>query len=285
VDDDVTVILLSDHGHGGRPFKLVSVNEVLRQGGFLCARDLDANPQIRVSEQAKRLAVQTISRYGLAKLAGRTMRRFPGMIQSFTRPAAINWDETIAYASDLSGIKAYPYGGIIINQAALGDRDYETVRDEIIQLLQAACVLPDGTPLLKFIARREDRYSGPHLTQYPDIILELQDGYGLGGALDVPLIAQDAASNLMPGSHRGETGTFMMRSERVVEADILDLHDITPTILDLLAIEGETDYDGQSILAPERRNTVPLPYLQALTYLVHSRRVLGAGVARAEALV
>jgi predicted AlkP superfamily phosphohydrolase/phosphomutase len=249
VGDDVTVIVMSDHGHGARPFKLVSVNDLLRQGGFLSARSLRANPHINLWEKAKRVAVRAISRYGLARIAGRVMRRFPGAIQSFTRPSSINWEQTIAYATDLSGIKAYPYGGIKINRSKLRGRDYETVRGEIIALLQQACVLADGTPLLKFIARREDLYNGPFITNYPDIILEFTYGYGVGWALNVPLITEAASYNLVPGSHRGETGTFLMRSSRAVAGDTVDLRDITPTILDLLGIAPECVYEGKSILS------------------------------------
>jgi predicted AlkP superfamily phosphohydrolase/phosphomutase len=252
VDENVTVIMMSDHGHGARPFKLVSVNEVLRQGGFLKARDMKANPHLNLCEKSKRLAVKTISRYGLGKVAGRVMRRFPGVVQSFTRPASVDWDRTIAYASDMSGIKAYPYGGVIINLTALGDRDYETVRTEIIELLQHECVLLDGTPLIKFIARREDLYQGPFIAKYPDIILEFEYGYGVGWALHVPLITQAASYNLVPGSHRGETGTFLLRTSRKVACDGIDLLDVTPTILDLMNVPHDDPYDGISVLMPER---------------------------------
>ncbi len=255
VGDDVTVIVMSDHGHGGRPFKLVSVNDVLRQGGFLHA--CEPKPSLTAWEQSKRLAVRTVSRYGLARTAGRVMRHFPGLVQSFTRPSSVDWEQTMAYASDMSGIKAYPYGGVIINRSNLGGRDYETARSEIIALLQQACVLPDGTPLLDFIARREDLYSGPFVTSYPDIVLEFRYGYGVGWALNAPLITEAASYNLVPGSHRGATGTFLIRSSRDVAADTVDLRDVTPTLLDLLSIPPERVYEGKSILAPQAHEAVP----------------------------
>lgn len=253
VDDDVTVIVMSDHGHAGRPLKLMSVNEVLRQGGFLKAHDLKRSPHVGAFEQAKRLAVYTVSRFGLAKLAGKVMRRFPGAMKSFTRPASIDWGKTTAYATDMSGIKSYTYGGIMINRDALDGRDYEAVRSEIIDLLKRFCVLPDGTSLIDFIARREEVYVGPYITNYPDIVLEFKYGYGVGWAVNGPLITQAAAHNLVPGSHRGSTGIFMMRTTREVSESVVDLHDITPTILDLMGVAASTAYDGSSILAPVER--------------------------------
>jgi predicted AlkP superfamily phosphohydrolase/phosphomutase len=256
--DDVAVIVMSDHGHGGRPFKLVSVNEILRKGGLLSARDMKANPHLNLFEKGKRLAVHTVSRYGLGRLAGRVMRRFPQVVQGFTRPSSVVWDKTLAYASDMSGIKSYTYGGIIVNREALAGRDYEAVRDEIIALMKRECVLPDGTPLLKFIARREDIYSGSHITKYPDIVLEFRYGYGVGWAIHAPLITHAASYNLVPGSHRGETGTFIMRSPRRVMADTIDVRDVLPTLLDLMGIPAPDKYEGRSVLAgPRPHSTLP----------------------------
>jgi predicted AlkP superfamily phosphohydrolase/phosphomutase len=150
----------------------------------------------------------------------------------------------------MSGIKAYSYGGIIVNRSALGQREYETVRREIIELLQEACVLPDGESMIRFVARREDLYSGPFATNYPDIVLEFKYGYGLGWAVHAPLITEAASHNLVPGSHRGDTGTFLMRGHRPAVRDTVDLHDITPTLLDLMGVTSERVYDGMSVLAP-----------------------------------
>ena len=250
VDDDVTVIALSDHGHGGRPFQLVSVNEVLRKGGVLSVRNLKANPHLNLFEKAKRTAIRTVSRYGLARIAGRTMRHFPRVVQTFTRPSSVNWNKTVAYASDMSGIKSYTYGGIMINRGALDGRDYETVRSEIIDLMERECVLPGGESLIQFIARREDIDSGPYIARYPDIVLEFKYGYGVGWAVGGPLITQAASYNLVPGSHRGENGICIIRGAGDIGVDTIDLLDVTPTILDLMSVPHDMqEYPGKSILS------------------------------------
>lgn len=241
VPADTAVIILSDHGHGARPFKLVSVNEVLRKGGYISAKDPMANPHLNAVEKSKRLAIKTVSRFGLGKLAGRVMRNFPGIIQGFTRPAWINWDKTVAYTTDMSGIKAYSYGGVRINRSALGDQDYETLRSEIIAYLQRELKLPDGSSLLRFIARREDIYNGPFIDQYPEIVFEFIYSYGVGWALYTPLITEAASYNLVPGSHRGETGVCIYRgpdSDRFQDG-VINLDQVSPLISDLLKIQVE----------------------------------------------
>ena len=130
-----------------------------------------------------------------------------------TRPPHIDWERTTAYATDLSGIKAYTYGGVIINQDSLNGANYEETRTAIMELLQSRCVDSDGSSLIDFIARREDLYAGPYLGKFPDILLEFKYGYGVGWATDVPLFTVADSQNLVPGSHRGATGTFLFRGE------------------------------------------------------------------------
>jgi predicted AlkP superfamily phosphohydrolase/phosphomutase len=253
VEDDVTVIIMSDHGHGARPFNLVNVNDILRQAGFLKARDIKRNPHLNLIEKFKRTGIQVVSRYGLAKLAGSILRHVPYVKESLTRPSKINWNETVAYASDMSGIKAYTYGGVIINKEALGHLDYETVRDEVISLLKRECVLPDGTSLIDFIGKREELYCGQFLTNYPDILLEFKYGYGLGWDVHVPLITRAASHNLVPGSHRGATGTFIMRGRYEADTATIDLRDLVPTILNFMGVCQQNEFEGQNLFQKLRQ--------------------------------
>ena len=248
IGDEVTLIILSDHGHGTRPYHLVNINQILHQAGYLITNDLKRNPHLKLYEQVKSLGASTVSRFGLGKQAARILRSFPGFVQRYTRPASINWERTLAYASDMSGIKSYAYGGIILNRAALNGRSYEKVRDEIVDLIEQKTILPNGTALLDFIARREDIYSGPFIENYPDIVLEFKYGYGVGWAVDVPLLSKAHVHNVVPGSHRGSTGTFLMRGPYKTERDTIDLMDIFPTLMDILGLDLNQEYEGKSII-------------------------------------
>jgi len=247
VDEDTTVILLSDHGHGARPVNAVNVNEILRQGGFLKLLDAKAKPHLSLFEQLKRSGVRFVSRHGLARQAGRILRHVPKIVQAFTRPTLIDWDASAAFATDMSGIKAYAYGGIVINRDVVPASEIERVRSEIIHTIREKSTLEDGSSLLKFIARREDVYQGPYLQLFPDIILEYRYGYGVGWAVNVSLITKADSYNLVPGSHRGETGTCIIRSQRNIITSQIDLLDILPSLLDLFSVAPPRAYDGKSI--------------------------------------
>ena len=255
VDSNVSVMVLSDHGHGKRPMTLTNINEILRRGGLLVTRDIKNNPHIHFFEKGKRLTVRSISRYGLGRLAGRIMRNFPDVVQTFTRPASVDWERTCAFATDMSGVKAYSYGGVLVNPTKLNDRDYEEICTEVIRIMEQMCRLPDGTSLIEWIARREDVYQGPYINNYQDIVLELIYGYGLGWNLHVPLLTQADSFNLVPGSHRGDTGTFLFRGEPKIKPGAVDLLDITPTILDLFGIPMDYAYQGKPLFKTSDRVT------------------------------
>lgn len=252
VEDDTAVIILSDHGHGMRPHRLFNVNELLSRYGLLTPRNMDRRPDLRLGETVKHKLVDIISRYKLGRLAGQGMRIFPRAVQLFTKSPAIDWDETIAYATDMSGIKAYSYGGIKVQKDKLKGLEYETVRDQIIDLIKEHCVTEEGAPLLKFIARPEELYEGPYLSLYPDIVLELEYGYGIGWSVGDALFSHSRVSSLMPGSHRRETPLFLIRTpeDRPVARNVATLMDVGPTILDLLGLSDVEAFDGNSLYEP-----------------------------------
>lgn len=247
ISADTTLMVISDHGHGPRPRRLVNINGLLKKGGFLVERAGSARAHLAAGEIAKRTAVRTISRRGWGRQAGAVLRHFPGMMRMFTRPARVNWSATLAYASDMSGIKAYSYGGVIINRDLLGARDYEATRQSILDLIRRSCVTRDGATMLKFACRREELYTGPHLDRYPDILMELAPEFGIGWGTGDALTTAADSYNLVPGSHRAGGALCLVRPAGwAVAGTQWDVRDIAPTVLDLLEVDQPGSFEGTS---------------------------------------
>lgn len=257
VSDDAAIIVLSDHGHGMRPHRLFNVNEFLRRHGFLVSAD-PRRPGVQAGEKLKQTLVEVVSRHRLGRLAGRAMRAFPRVTRSLAKPSSIDWDKTIAYATDMSGIKAYSYGGIHVRKDGMSGAEYESVRDTIIALIRKNCVTEDGDRLLKFIARREELCEGSRLSAYPDILLELKYGFGIGQSIGDGLFGVSSVSTLMPGSHRGETPIFAIRAPRRASPTqrVVSMMDVAPTVLDLLGLGAVETFDGESVF-PDSRSIRP----------------------------
>lgn len=241
VDERTAILILSDHGHGGRPPKLININEILRLNGYINVKN--KTHASGVLETLKSKSIECISRYDLGWAASKTLKIFPQFKEFYSTSHSLNLKSSTAYVTDLSGIKAYTYGGIIVRRDKLSSEDYEIVRENIIQILKKEV----GDKIV-WIAKREDVYDGEFLSKYPDIILQLREGYGLGNKVNAPIIDNAYTSNIVPGSHRGETPVFFIaNSNKVIFNKNITLMDISPAILDLLGIEfQEIDFDGKS---------------------------------------
>jgi len=251
VDSETVIIVASDHGHGRRPTKLVNLNEFLREKGLLVTKA--GNPlgktQVYLMERLKRNLLRFASEHNLGATAQRLLRLFPAIRKVYTSPQSIDWQKTIACVSDLSGIKAYSYGGIIIKKDKVTDDRYNELRSLLITELSEIRDPQTGEELMNWICRREDLYSGPYISEYPDIFFNLKAEYGAGWATHDSLVGSSYSHNFVPGSHKAYSPVFLMEhlKGRQITREDMTLMDIAPTILDLLGIENYVNFDGLSI--------------------------------------
>lgn len=238
VDLDTAIIVASDHGHGMRPVKLLNINEYLREKGFLTIKSKKRNPGIFAIEKSKRFMLEVVGKYKLENYASKLLKLFPIGRKIYTTPMSIDWTKTLAYASDLSGIKSYSYGGILINKNNLSDFDYEDVRSVIIEDISKIVDPKTDEKVVKWICRREDLYEGEYITKYPDIIFDMKYGYGAGWGAECPLFGTSNTHNFVPGSHRGDTPILLIFGlDEICPEEIYGLGEIYPIVLKTLGVD------------------------------------------------
>lgn len=253
IDPSTAVLLLSDHGHSMRPVKLFNVNEVLRNAGFLVPKEGVLAPVHSMTEKFKRGAANLAQRWGLRAAAMTIVRTFPQLKKMYTVPLNIDFEATVAHCTDLSGMKAYSYGGIKVSKEKFRDYStYEKVREKIINLLKGYKLPGSDENVVQWICKREELYTGKHLEKYPDIVFNLKDGYGAGWGIHMPVFSKTVAHRFYPGSHRGSTPVFFLRNgnnRKFLKREV-SFMDIAPTILDMLDINWrEFNFDGESIFS------------------------------------
>ena len=242
VGKEATVLILSDHGHCGRPQKIININQILLEYGFVKSKN--KNTFNKTSSGFKSKSIELVSKYELGWIASKALKLMPAIKEIYSTPSFMDMKSSLAYATDLSGIKAYSYGGIIINKNNMESYNYESLRDEIIFNLNKSI----GN-YIEWIAKREKLYTGRYIDAYPDIILQLKMGYGLGNRINAPIFDKTYTSNIVPGSHRGDTPIFLVHNtEQSIIKKSIELTDIAPTILDLLGLrEMNLAFEGKSI--------------------------------------
>jgi predicted AlkP superfamily phosphohydrolase/phosphomutase len=248
---DIDVIVMSDHGHGMRPVKIFNINRLLRENGLLTIKHGADNFRINVLKRIKKNATDLISRYELGGAASKVLKIAPWTKKVYVSTTDLDWGKTIAYITDMSGIKAYAYGGIQIAKQNLNGQSYENVREKIIDLLYSSRDPNLGNePLVKWARPREELYDGPYLDEYPDIVFELRPDYGAGWDATGPMFDTSRSHNLYPGSHIGTNAVFAFQGpdkNRILQPPNSAM-DIAPTILNLMDLEIPMDIDGRSIL-------------------------------------
>lgn len=97
------------------------------------------------------------------------------------------------------------------------------------------------------LVRREDAYHGPYAAFGPDVVLTLRPGYELKGSTAARAVLGPPAAGL-GGMHTSDDAFLWVRGAALREGRH-DLHDLAPTILELLGMAPE-GFQGRSLLAP-----------------------------------
>ena len=180
IGEDVTCVVLSDHGMGGATDKVLHLNRYLAEQGLLRRR---AGPTRHVDRTARALRDRALAILPprLAQQLFRRARRAAAELEGRARFGGFDWTQTLAFSEE-----ANTNPGVWINLAGreaagcVPASDYEPTRDRVIAALRD-WRLPSGEPAIAGAWRREEIHRGPFAERAPDIVLELglERGYGL----------------------------------------------------------------------------------------------------------
>lgn len=246
-----TAIIMSDHGFGPAPTKRLNVNLWLESQGLL---------RVAGGKNIARLGYWRLklSRYPWLKALWRGI--VPSGLRQSVREGErgrmsqlVDWSATRAYAVPLYGYVC----GVVINregrkrQGIVPDEEYEALRESIIAKAREVLDPQTQRRVVRRAFRREEVYSGPYSSNFPDIILLLDPDYlGSPSLVESSFIAPIEAP-LRSGDHRQE-GIFIARGPSLRPGrleDTLHLTQLAPTILYLLGVPIPRDMDGR--LSPQ----------------------------------
>jgi len=250
INSDTSVIILSDHGHFRRPTKIFNINEILHKHGYIKSKGgklLDINTK---KEKIKRMIVDIVQKTGLRPAAQTFLRVFPKIKSYYTKPSNINFEETLAHCTDLSGMKAYNYGGIrVYKNKFINEYEYENAINEIITILSKITIPDSSECVFDWICRREKVYNGRFIEKYPEIIFNLKEEYGAGWQINSNIWDVSIAHKFFPGSHRASTPIFyILNMGSISQCRKITLEDVFPTVLKHFNIINDSLGGGSSII-------------------------------------
>jgi len=234
-DAETTVFVLSDHGFCGLQ-TAVHLDQWLADQGLLRYAGARATLRRRVKAGLAPILKKVLPRPWLER--GR---------RAFAVTRVIDWDHTRVYSGRSSenavfiNLKGREPMGVVEP-----GREYEELRDEVIQALEGLCDPRTGEPVLQRVARREDVYRGPYVESAPDILFELAEGYEVTSEVATKGLFRDISGD-GAGFHAQE-GILVVAGPGVDAPQTLEganIADLAPTILHCLGLPVPRAMDGR----------------------------------------
>jgi predicted AlkP superfamily phosphohydrolase/phosphomutase len=259
VNDETTVIVMSDHGGMAHPRYYFNTNHWLRTLGLLqpsSKADQSTSGLKGAFKQFYRTKIRRLPY--LEKIYRSLPQRLKSMAtnldsQTMMNLDAIDWKHTKAYRFPMYP----PVEGIMINvidRQAEGcvraGEEYEALRTRILEEVRMLREPGSNDPIVLEAYRREELYHGERLETAPDIILVTKDCYKGGTGIDklISEVPLEVISKLS-GVHRMDgiilaQGPHIRRNEKIEGAGIID---VAPTVLYALGLPIPSDMDGKTL--------------------------------------
>ncbi|HUB67753.1 MAG TPA: alkaline phosphatase family protein [Candidatus Methylacidiphilales bacterium] len=261
LDDQATVLVVSDHGQAAVSDRTLCINRILAQSGLLVCKPAPFWKTLleRIVSPAYnflRSKLTSAQKVAIARIFPKMRDSVDSMVTSYSN---IDWSKTKAFCHEawatppsvsinLKGVK--PQG--IVEPA-----DYEKVMKDVVAALQTVKDPRTNQPVIQKIYRRDEIYSGPFTDRAPDLTLEwwgespFNTKPSLGSEAGEPPLKIEKPHPLRMSEWCGNHvlhGILVGRGPRLrsgVSCSGARLIDLAPTILALLGLPIPSDMDGR----------------------------------------
>lgn len=276
LDNNTTLLVLSDHGAGANSDRVLYLNNWLAQEGFLTYKD---NPKTNSGrfdflKNIILFAKKRIPRKYKNKLMG--IPWLKSKVETIYCDLRIDWSRTRAFSDDNDGLIWINLQGRECKGIVKNGTEYEDLRNKIIERAMDFTDPKSGEKIFSKAFKKEDIYYGDEAKLAPDIILvqkERQYAYPYRNSslarnklpIETVTIEKTRNNPVQTASHRIDGmviigGTHAQCDKNITGARIID---IAPTVLYLMGTPIPDDMDGRVIteaINPSYLKDNPLNY-------------------------
>jgi predicted AlkP superfamily phosphohydrolase/phosphomutase len=262
IDEDTTVLVMSDHGAGGSSGTKIHIDEILKREKLFASAGSTGKKLSDVPFRLKRWSL---------RLLGEGKRALTKRLSSETKDAVLKLlpgvQGKLATVSKLSGVdwsgtKVYPGENVDFLRVNLRGKlpcgvvnpgsDYEDTVNLTIRRLEGLRHPDNGERLIEKVFRKEHLYHGPYTDEGPDLVIWTKDyKHAIGADLtknNHGRIVSSATGESDPsGTHRLNgiliaRGSHIKAGQQIASAHIQDLF---PTILHIMGCSVPAYSDGK----------------------------------------
>lgn len=242
IDDDRILMVISDHGHGMRPYKIFHINDFLQNIGLIRIRSYDSyrNRLNFIRNMIKTKLTRLIFEYGFQDYAVKLIRLIPKASNKKSSSIPIDKNNSLVEPSNFFG--KGNYGGVNINTTNEQTKmDIKKILSEEMQKLN-----PFKEKFLLWIKTKEEMGIDRSNKEWPDIIFKLNDIFSIDMKINTPTLEMDYTHKLLSGGHKRDALLLFYNLNKKLADKKFTLCDISPSLLNLLDTEVEKEIDGRN---------------------------------------
>lgn len=267
------VFIISDHGFGTAPEYNFHLNEWLYREGYLKMKyGLVGRFFYTIGYRFAELLIPDYIKKKILYILHKKSKRKSKITENdlvitpLNNIPGVDWSKTIAH------VTTDKCWGIRIIKENL-DRDYEDIRNEIIQKLKQ--ITFNGIKVIKDAWKGEEIYWGKYKDQIPDIIFLKEDIFRIRPSLVGSMFTKIKRKygNYVGDHESARDGIFIAYGKDIKDTGEfigkVQIYDIAPTILHMYNIPIPMDIDGRVLKEIFKENSEP--YIREIKYSKNSR--------------
>jgi predicted AlkP superfamily phosphohydrolase/phosphomutase len=201
---DDHLVIISDHGFGPRPYKLINFNELLRQNGLLKIKEGQASVDVQFKQKLRNVTVKILSKLKILDTVAVVLRKTKYFSKYKKSDFLIDKVNSECYIDEnFCGKK--PYCGFNFGEKIKnGTKEEQKI---VLEKLREIILSAPEVPNPKWMKFNYELYQGEYYDRYPDVCMEMPKEYGVEFELFGRIVTESATHFKISGGHY-DAGTF-----------------------------------------------------------------------------
>lgn len=199
LQDNESLVIISDHGHGQRCVQALNINEILRKKGLYIVKTnkiklLDMKYLI---ERIKNGVMELVFKYNLEDMFYKLVKFIPNR-KAIKKGGHLKTTTNIAEACTMFGTN--PFGGIRIHKENIPQGlSYDKICDDLIKYFSEYTF--KGKKVFLWIKKREELFQGKYIYKFADLLFEMEPKFGVNWSVFTKEITYNTTHKKISGGH------------------------------------------------------------------------------------